>query len=403
MGFTNLFILDTSLTDIAGHHFEYAKAVSEAAARRAVPTVVVCNLRATNAVKSTMKVVPVFHMGTYDRVLSWKWLPSLSKKLNTVLFIIRFLIDWWMMRMPELISKETLVFVPTCAEGSVFGLIIWLKLLPSFKRPKVVCLFRYDPRGMMNFVARIMRGLVNEGVIILATDSDDLSRDYKVRTGLRFHVLPIPHIPVSVEKDFHFDRASKPIRLTYLGDARIEKGLDTLLGAIHLLDQAIRERRIEFVIQSSVFLATNGIGSVVEQLQKLESEHEFGVKLIREPMDTRSYYALLASSDVVVLPYRKAVYHSRTSGILVEAIAAGKPVIVSNGTWMASQVKQHGSGMIIEEDNASDLARAVQTVAAKIDELRDQAEQKAVAWRARHNADRLLDTLLDLCERMPAN
>jgi hypothetical protein len=54
-------------------------------------------------------------------------------------------------------------------------------------------------------------------------------------------------------------------------------------------------------------------------------------------LSTEDYRALVFSSDIILLPYDRDNYYARSSGILVESLVAGIPVIVPAGTWMAEQ------------------------------------------------------------------
>lgn len=47
-------------------------------------------------------------------------------------------------------------------------------------------------------------------------------------------------------------------------------------------------------------------------------------------------------ASFVLLPHRPETYGKRTSGIFVEAVAAGAIPLVSKGTWMAYELKKFG-------------------------------------------------------------
>jgi len=62
-----------------------------------------------------------------------------------------------------------------------------------------------------------------------------------------------------------------------------------------------------------------------------------GIKLIFDPLPFEEYLSLLLGSDIVLLLYDEEKYYARSSGILVECLAAGIPVIVPSGTWLSRQ------------------------------------------------------------------
>ena len=94
--------------------------------------------------------------------------------------------------------------------------------------------------------------------------------------------------------------------------------------------------------------------------------------------------ALVATAQVVLLPYDST--EQVTSGVLIEAVAAGRPV-VSTSFPHAVELLQHGPGLVVPQGDSAALAKALRRVL--VDEaLRDQltkaAERKApeLYWSA---------------------
>ena len=82
--------------------------------------------------------------------------------------------------------------------------------------------------------------------------------------------------------------------------------------------------------------------------------------------DLESLTELIRSADVVVLPYDSA--DQVTSGVLVDAVAAGCPV-VSTAFPHAVELLASGAGMVVPQRDAAALAAAIRTVLTD-DELR---------------------------------
>ena len=70
------------------------------------------------------------------------------------------------------------------------------------------------------------------------------------------------------------------------------------------------------------------------------------VTLLCEPLDPTAYQGLIEDADIAVLPYDPVHYHARCSGVLLEMLACGVPVIVPAGGWMAEQVEASGAGRV---------------------------------------------------------
>jgi polysaccharide biosynthesis protein PslF len=69
--------------------------------------------------------------------------------------------------------------------------------------------------------------------------------------------------------------------------------------------------------------------------------------------------ALVATADVVLLPYESR--EQVTSGVLVEAIAAGKPVVATEFPH-AVEMLASGAGMVIRHDDPYRMGRALWSV-----------------------------------------
>ncbi len=89
---------------------------------------------------------------------------------------------------------------------------------------------------------------------------------------------------------------------------------------------------------------------------------------------------LVATADVVVLPYDSA--EQVTSGVLVDAVAAGRPV-VSTAFPHAIELLATGAGLVVPQRDAPALARAVEAV------LDDHQLARAMAAEARRLAPSL--------------
>ncbi len=165
------------------------------------------------------------------------------------------------------------------------------------------------------------------------TDSDELSEQYGRLGVFEFHTLPIPHTYSPDQRVPH----AGPLRITYLGDARREKGF-------HLLPQIIGDLRADyletgrarFVVQCNYNIPEGEPEAVVARSQ-LESLPPAYITLYKNSLTSEEYRDLLLSADINLLLYEQANYYARSSGVLVESLAAGIPVIVPAGTWLARQ------------------------------------------------------------------
>ena len=81
------------------------------------------------------------------------------------------------------------------------------------------------------------------------------------------------------------------------------------------------------------------------------------IQLLPDVLPRSNYVAWMGRADLILLPYDPKLFRARTSGVFVEAIAAGKPPVVTDGTWMAHELRQHGlEQLILDWDSPAILA-----------------------------------------------
>ncbi len=111
--------------------------------------------------------------------------------------------------------------------------------------------------------------------------------------------------------------AARPLRFGFFGEPSARKGFGPLLACL----------RAGLPPGAQVVLALPpGHAALAAQLEGVD-----GVSARALPADNRSYLQALAEVDVVLLGYDPAVYDAQMSGIAAEAIALGKPLLVSAG------------------------------------------------------------------------
>jgi glycosyltransferase involved in cell wall biosynthesis len=115
--------------------------------------------------------------------------------------------------------------------------------------------------------------------------------------------------------------------------------------------------------------------------------HQLGAELgVAHAVDYRSEYlddaalgALIRSADVVVLPYDSV--EQVTSGVLIEAVAAGVPV-VATAFPHAVELLTDGPGVLVPHRNPRALATAVRKVLTKPAQFRAEDDAATLRWPA---------------------
>lgn len=402
-----LVLVDPHLKDFAHHHFNYDMAIVRAARNRGLQARILVDRAATDEVIGMLQAEAVLNALTFQ--------PIRFQLLNTLRIgpafqflyaVIRRFLDL-RKHLSPIATRNTMVFVPTCDARNLTAWILWCACQSAASSPVVFLMLRFpcvrkddDPlsgpvRAGYALSLKYLPWLDAAERIKLCTDSKLLAQQYGELTKRRIAVLPIPHTEGSVAGPT-VDRKGRDSRTSIvvaLGDARKEKGFDILVGSIISLSSSEPSRDLVFVVHCPVHSTHHEMQRHVDRLSKLALAN---VRLIQEFLTAGEYYSLLDSADIVVMPYRRENYASRTSGPLIEAMAAGKIVIGTDQTWLSEKIAEYGGGLTFGDGDVEGLSMAI--IAAHRDRtiLLEKACCGAKAIRAEHNPDNFLDRLADI-------
>ena len=226
--------------------------------------------------------------------------------------------------------------------------------------------------------------------ICLFTDTKELAEDYSKFSGLPFDVLPIPF-----RQDFLKNHEVIPpilhekLKIVYLGDPREEKGFHWLPFLIDFLAlDYLKTNKVMFEIQASVHPVNSEL-KCINALEILKSYPKEWINFhgLNGPLNPESYYKLLSNAHVIICPYDKLTYHSRSSGTLTEAIAAGVPTIVPAETWLSNQ-QPKGSGLPF--DGLQDFLIQTKKLIDFYADFLEKAKLAKIEWQKKQDPNDLI-------------
>ncbi len=227
--------------------------------------------------------------------------------------------------------------------------------------------------------------------VMFYTDTEDLVQRHNTLSSIQFIQLAIPFRQEKLREFSEKRDPNKPIHLVYLGDARPEKGYHYLPDLVEKLwEDYIHNRKVKFTIQSNFNIAGGELG-ILEARLKLEQYPSSQISLIKNPMTADDYYQLLVDADIVILPYDSKSYQVRTSGVLTESLAAGKPVVVPANTWLSKQVDSSRAGIYEHPD---EIASAVIKILEDFEQFSEAAYQYRLSWQEKNSPDALVKCLI---------
>lgn len=260
-----------------------------------------------------------------------------------------------------------------------------------------VVLLRYPPNflnsihpALHTLAIRKLEYLFEAGKVRIASDSDRLIDDYCKVTYIPFELFPIPHGAGSRQISKVSARKDDRVNITSLGNARGEKGFIEIFSLMRRIATSELKSKVRFIIQ-----ANDPDGDAAPYVAKLrKTKFPFPVQVITNSLDKNAYEELVASSDIVLAPYWREIYASRTSGVAVEVIVAGKILITTEDTWMADQVHLWKSGLTVKNRNFSDLTKAVMRAVTNFSALTIRSHAASQAAAHFHSGHGFIDHIL---------
>lgn len=398
-----LIMLDHSLAGAGGHNYEYALNVLRAAAESGWNIVLAANEKFEPSVEfpRQWQVLPVFRRSAYNAFNVFGATCGLGKIIDLDFGEdappptwlrwwerLRYRLDWrnlyrehrrrrrarykqkwgrWdhlddcladcrhLFQTVEVVAGD-MVFVPTLTELDLEWIVQFLKIHWRFPRVPWHLQFHFNflegrepdyaeqdfrlDRMRRHFRRQLAQ--IPAGWLRLHTTTEELAAQYN-RLGVgEFRCLPYP-----VNPRLRVVPRSTPrtLRAVIAGCIRVEKGCDHYQSLIAALwKESFVAGRLQLVLQidKSDFAVTlpDGRPMSICNSDELRGLPEEPVIAVRAPLDAEQYARLIETADVGVFLYDSQRYYTRCSGVLVEMLACGVPVIVPAGSWLSEQIAE---------------------------------------------------------------
>lgn len=345
----NIVILDQYFKDYQGHHFNYNKYLNDALDKKSYEVEFYFNKKISDEIKNKFdyKIHKLFDLKSSKFKVSnffliKKRLINELKKINQIRKLYYFILKRnhfifnlalkYLIRKKEESEflkklfeidrkhKNTYIFIHSLSVDEFLEFINNVNRIKN-NNNKYLIVYRRDPREL-KFCLKYISKIFKLSNFNLLTDSHRIKNYFenkKIKTSLI-------NIPIFFKK-IKTRKKTKKLNISYLGDARLEKGFFNLPNLINKAGN-----NFNFLIQAN----SNGFDNLkynetIKKLLKFKN-----IKLIFNELSEQKYLQYLRNSDIILLPYLKDNYKFRTSGIFFETIFANKISIVSKNTWMSS-------------------------------------------------------------------
>jgi glycosyltransferase involved in cell wall biosynthesis len=200
-------------------------------------------------------------------------------------------------------------------------------------------------------------------------------------------VVPYPITPreeaaEAVSADFR--------HLLYAGAARRDKGFSAMAGLVAHL--AAGGRQIPVVVQGSADHYGRIDPETKADLALLRSVSYPALRVYGETLDPPSYLDLFRGA-ICLQPYRREDFADRISGVTMDALSGGSPVVATSGTWMAHVVERFDAGRVVRDLSPGSLLAAVDDILSDYGRFRANAAKAGRTLQEENSGRHLLSIL----------
>lgn len=399
-GQKRLLLAEEALKGHSGHFYEYDRAVVIAHQQLGFDVRVAAHIGVTSEVCSEIGATPVFKYTNWDGIYDY---PQFWRRQAGII-CHNYRLYKTMRSFLRQSGYFECVFAPTVTIYHVIGWNALARTELGRSVGRVVLLFRNsigEYRGdgaptlsrfrrlIWRLLAKTLAKDVSKGRILLATDSMRLAEEYALLAGLNLQVLPHPHLVTPTVQPQKY-QPGDAFTFGCLGPARLEKGIDLLQNAIKAFFAARPDADVRFVIQWNNPIRLPD-GRIMAPDPVLVADNR--ITILDQSLTSWEYDKILNTLNCMVLPYRRASYAARISGVAVEAASVGIPVIYTQGTWIADFICTRGAGIAVQDEDSVDLARALIRIYDVRLEFADRARACAPSVREAHSAEAFIRAL----------
>lgn len=404
-------LIASGMANRGEHSYRLIQEVRAALVRRGIKVSGFASKSLDPAIVEEGIAVPHFEYSFYDSVgplLPDPWVQSLQKVWSGAEGVLNFpaeFLTWKVLNRsfrhdlealpPELCTPDDLLVVTATSQNQIDGVVGFMRGRAPESLPKIICQLMFPPSWTVwGRTARQSEGYYRRAFrkaapfigtkLFFTTENAAIAKIYRERFGLETTILPIPFAVMQQSR-----QPNKTIRLGFFGYSKSAKGFHLLPDVATLCRNAGAD--VEFLIQIQ---HSGWEPSTVEAEHKLRALPN--VRLIEGVLDSEDYIKQTNAADVVLLPYHPDLFGMGGSGIFTESVAAGRPIVASQGTFAAECIaKDEAQGEVFAPYTASAFADAILRLLPRIPECRTRAAAKAEAFARLHTGEAYVDALFE--------
>jgi hypothetical protein len=206
------------------------------------------------------------------------------------------------------------------------------------------------------------------------------------------HARIVPY-PISAQTRHGQTEHDSFTGLLYAGAARQDKGISDVVNLVEYMNSL--GLQIPFRLQNSPDHRGKYDEVTKAEIQRLEKIPYLYLRLFPETLKPDEYAELFAGAICIQL-YDADLFADRISGVTLDALSAGSPIVATAGTWTARMVQRFDAGKIIDSIGPEMTLSAIQEIIADYPRYSKNAYAAGQVLQQENSAEFLFNTLTEL-------
>lgn len=282
-------------------------------------------------------------------------------------------------------ARPLLVF-PTLYPPILEATLSWLLKLVEYKQINpcdATFIFQFPPISGWYHQQKLLQPSPFRHVYAV---SSQLAKIFQSQHDVPINVLPMPITKSKLNLSSLSNKKQKPLKIGYFGHGSVEKGFLFL----HSLTTLNYTQAVEFHYHLNLNDSTLEKAAEIFK-QPAEHIHCYWGHLSKEKMNE-----LIASMDILLLPYNPSNYAAMPSAMFSETLLLGKVMVVPANTWLSEQAELYQAGVTtFSEHTLESVQKALGLAIEKHDQLQIMSEVAREPFNEYHNVDNFVKIILE--------
>ncbi len=201
------------------------------------------------------------------------------------------------------------------------------------------------------------------------------------------HIIPYP---IATQSRANIVKHEEFSGLLYAGAARQDKGISHVVNLLEYMNDL--GVNIPFKLQNSANHHGEYDAATQADMHRLDKINYPYLQCVSETLDAKQYANQFARSICIQL-YDSNIFADRISGVTLDALSAGSPIVTTAGSWIARMVQRFDAGVVVDSTAPQSVLAAIETIMVSYTQYQKNAFEAGVVLQQENNAEILYKAL----------